>query len=435
MKKLLSAFLFLLAFTTVSFGQYSNPTEMQSTEVFSFINATPTTPDTLYSTAVTAAGLNDFSNTTTAYTGTALHYYTIIIDGNGTPDTFKWKKDAGGYTSTVGITGADQTLTDGIKIKFTATTGHLVTDQWVISVTPTVRWYFDANGVLSTRSSVGASKIMIAPTVAMTNGQLAIGSTGASPVNATITGTSNQISVATGAGSITLSTPQSIGTASSVTFANVTDSALTANAFIYPGTAGILTPTTAAINGELLIGATGLAPVKANITGTADQVTVTNGSGSITLSTPQSINTTSSPTFAQVSTPISTVKGANASTGVIRAVTATVSGLSGATGVATNLIPAGSLVLGVVARVTTLITSGDGSTSFTIGDGTTADLWGTGIVFTAGTTTTGTNFKSGKNPLTYPSATSITLTATAGTFSAGAVELVVYYVSFTAPTS
>lgn len=51
-------------------------------------------------------------------------------------------------------------------------------------------------------------------------------------------------------------------------------------------------------NGQLLIGnTTGNTLTKATITGTTDQIVVTNGGGSITLSTPQSINTTSSPTF------------------------------------------------------------------------------------------------------------------------------------------
>src|SRR6202012_696156 len=51
-------------------------------------------------------------------------------------------------------------------------------------------------------------------------------------------------------------------------------------------------------NGQLLIGRTGNTPTNANITGTANQVNVTNGSGSITLSTPQNIDNTASPTFA-----------------------------------------------------------------------------------------------------------------------------------------
>lgn len=51
-------------------------------------------------------------------------------------------------------------------------------------------------------------------------------------------------------------------------------------------------------NGQLLIGnTTGNTLTKATLTGTTDQINVANGTGSITLSTPQNINTTSSPTF------------------------------------------------------------------------------------------------------------------------------------------
>lgn len=83
---------------------------------------------------------------------------------------------------------------------------------------------------------------------------------------------------------------------------NTTLSGLTANSFLYSGTAGLLTTTAAPTNGQLLIGSTGAAPVAAVLTGTANQVNVTNGAGSITLSTPQSIATSSSPTFAGLST-------------------------------------------------------------------------------------------------------------------------------------
>lgn len=55
-------------------------------------------------------------------------------------------------------------------------------------------------------------------------------------------------------------------------------------------------------SGQLVIGKTGNAPVASTLTGTIDEVNVTNGSGSITLSTPQPIATTSSPTFANVTT-------------------------------------------------------------------------------------------------------------------------------------
>ena len=55
----------------------------------------------------------------------------------------------------------------------------------------------------------------------LTNGQLLIGSTGAAPVAKTLTGTANEVVVTNTAGTITLSTPQAIGTGSNVQFANV----------------------------------------------------------------------------------------------------------------------------------------------------------------------------------------------------------------------
>jgi hypothetical protein len=50
-------------------------------------------------------------------------------------------------------------------------------------------------------------------------------------------------------------------------------------------------------DGEMLVGVTGGPPVAASLTGTVDQVNVTNGPGSITLSLPQDIAVTSDPTF------------------------------------------------------------------------------------------------------------------------------------------
>lgn len=54
-------------------------------------------------------------------------------------------------------------------------------------------------------------------------------------------------------------------------------------------------------NGQLLIGnTTGNTLTKATLTGTANQITVTNGPGAITLSLPQNIATNSAPTFDKV---------------------------------------------------------------------------------------------------------------------------------------
>lgn len=89
-------------------------------------------------------------------------------------------------------------------------------------------------------------------------------------------------------------------TFSDVTAATLTLSGLTANSFLYSGPAGLLTTTAAPTNGQLLIGSSGAAPVLASLTGTTNQVTVTPGAGSITLSLPQNIHTSAIPSFASV---------------------------------------------------------------------------------------------------------------------------------------
>lgn len=65
-------------------------------------------------------------------------------------------------------------------------------------------------------------------------------------------------------------------------FASALTLGLTANAFLYSGTAGLLTATAAPTNGQLLIGSTGAAPVAAALTA-GPGVTITNGAGSITI--------------------------------------------------------------------------------------------------------------------------------------------------------
>ena len=89
-------------------------------------------------TTFTGTGLNDGATGSGTYTGTdtSIATYTVIIDGTGTPDTFKWQKNGGSFTTGVAITGSNQSLTDGVRIKFTATTGHTLNDQWVITVLP-----------------------------------------------------------------------------------------------------------------------------------------------------------------------------------------------------------------------------------------------------------------------------------------------------------
>jgi hypothetical protein len=70
----------------------------------------------------------------------------------------------------------------------------------------------------------------------------------------------------------------------------------------------------------------------------------------------------------------------------LKSVSATVPAASAATLTASSLIPAGSFVLGITARIETTFDNSSGLTSFSVGDGSDADRWGTGIAITAGTT-------------------------------------------------
>lgn len=117
------------------------------------------------------------------------------------------------------------------------------------------------------------------------------GATGAVTISNTgllsATGTANQVLVngtsgAAQTGAVTLTLPQSIATTSAPTFANLTVSGLTANAFTFSSTGGLLASTAAATNGQLLIGSTGGSPVAATLAAGAG-LSVTNAAGSITL--------------------------------------------------------------------------------------------------------------------------------------------------------
>jgi len=79
------------------------------------------------------SGLDDATSSGT-YTGSTVGFFEVIIDGTGTPDTFKWRKNEGSWTETVAITGSAQQLgSDGVYITFAATTGHTADDKWTIT--------------------------------------------------------------------------------------------------------------------------------------------------------------------------------------------------------------------------------------------------------------------------------------------------------------
>ena len=74
-------------------------------------------------------GLDDVETGGT-YTGTAPALYEVEIQTSATPDTFRWRKNGGTWTSSVAITGAAQTLDLGVTVTFSATTGHTVGEKW-----------------------------------------------------------------------------------------------------------------------------------------------------------------------------------------------------------------------------------------------------------------------------------------------------------------
>lgn len=84
-----------------------------------------------------------------------------------------------------------------------------------------------SNAALTANGAVYATGSgALASTAALTNGQLLIGSTGLAPVAAAPAGTTNQITVTVGAGTLTFSLPQNIHTGANPTFAGVISTAL-----------------------------------------------------------------------------------------------------------------------------------------------------------------------------------------------------------------
>lgn len=95
----------------------------------------------------TGTGVNNatFGGT---YSGvTDASHYEVEIDATGTPDTFKWRKDTGSYTTGVAITGSAQTLAEGVTVTFATTTGHTLAGNWktLVNVTEALV-YKDVNG-------------------------------------------------------------------------------------------------------------------------------------------------------------------------------------------------------------------------------------------------------------------------------------------------
>jgi hypothetical protein len=110
----------------------------------------------------------------------------------------------------------------------------------------------------------------------------------------------------------------------------------------------------------------------------------------------------------------------------IKSVRQTLSALSGASATTTGtFIPDGAVVVGVTTRVSTLLT---GATGYTIGDGTDADRWGDITGTAVGTTSDNRDWTAGTIEC-FTAGGNITLTAKTANFTAGAIEISVFYLA------
>jgi hypothetical protein len=101
---------------------------------------------------------------------------------------------------------------------------------------------------------------------------------------------------------------------------------------------------------------------------------------------------------------------------------------AGATLVSTISIPKYSHLIGVTTRVTTALGTSNGTTGYTVGDGTDADLWGVAATATEGTTTGADDFTAADALGPDSVARTITLTATGGNFDGtGVIEVCAFY--------
>jgi hypothetical protein len=101
---------------------------------------------------------------------------------------------------------------------------------------------------------------------------------------------------------------------------------------------------------------------------------------------------------------------------------------AGATLVSTISIPKYSHLIGVTTRVTTALGTSNGTTGYTVGDGTDPDLWGVAATATEGTTTDAANYTAADALGPDGSDRTITLTAVGGNFDGtGVIEVCAFY--------
>ena len=139
------------------------------------------------------------------------------------------------------------------------------------------------NGIL-VGNAAGAIQVTSALT---TNGQVVVGGT-SGPAVANISGTSNEVEITNGDGTITIGLPSDllVAVANGGTGAtSLTDDGI----LLGNGTAAVQATAALTTNGQVVVGGTS-GPAVANISGTTNEVEITNGDGTITVGLPSTIS-------------------------------------------------------------------------------------------------------------------------------------------------
>jgi coenzyme F420-reducing hydrogenase gamma subunit len=171
-----------------------------------------------------AVGAGSITVSNTGVTSVALSLPASIFTVTGSPVTNTGTLTGSLATQTANLVFAGPpsggALAPTFRALVAADVPNLDTSKLTTGIVPIARGGTNSGTALSNSRIMVSAGGAIVEAAALTNGQLLIGSTGAAPVAASITGTANQVIVANGVGSITLSTPQNIHTAATPMFAS-----------------------------------------------------------------------------------------------------------------------------------------------------------------------------------------------------------------------
>jgi len=207
----------------------------------------------------------------------------------------------GGLFTAAATSGSNSSISQGGTLTLAAGTNITTTNNgsgtvtFATSSTPT---FTTVNGLTITNNGTNTLNIATGKTLAINN-SLTFSGTDATTftlptatdniVGRTSTDTLTNKTIAAGSNTITGLTNSNLSGSAGITNANLANSSVT----VSPGT-GMSGGGTVSLGGTITLTNAGVT----SLTGTANQVTVSGSTGAVTLSLPQNINTTSSPTFA-----------------------------------------------------------------------------------------------------------------------------------------